>query len=66
MTDKLSLLKTLIAALTICLFAWDIILCLALHLPCLPHQEMVLTGSLLWIASLFFPQQSDDDWAGQF
>lgn len=66
MTDKLSSLQTLIAALTICLLAWDIILCLTRHLRSLPHRDMVLTGSLLWIVSLFFPQQSDDDWAGQF
>ena len=66
MTDKLSLLQILIAALTICLLACDIILCLAWHLRSLPHRDMVLTGSLLLIVSLFFPQQSDDDWAGQF
>jgi hypothetical protein len=66
MTDKCSIIKSLIAAITVCLLVWDVILCIALHLQSLPHQDWVLTGCLLWLASLFFPQQSDDDWAGQF
>jgi len=66
MTDKFSSIKWLIAALTVCLLACDVILCITRHLQSLPHQNIVLTGCLLWFASLFFPQQSDDDWAGQF
>ncbi|BAU52708.1 hypothetical protein [Mucilaginibacter gotjawali] len=66
MKNKLSSLQTLIALLTIGILAWDILLCLTRHMRSLPHQDMVLTGSLLWLVSLFFPQQSDDDWAGQF
>jgi len=27
-------------------------------------KELVLTGVLLWISTLFFNQKKDDDWAG--
>jgi hypothetical protein len=66
MINKLFLFRTLIAALMLCLLAWDGVLWLTRQTPTWPHRDLLLTGALLWIFSVFFPQNSDDDWAGQF
>ncbi|MFA6083520.1 hypothetical protein [Mucilaginibacter sp.] len=52
----------MIAALIICLLAWDSILWLTLHGQPWSHRDVLLTCALLWIISVFFPQNSDDDW----
>ena len=65
MTDKLLLFRTLIIAVMVCLLAWDAILVLTGQELIVPPQNLLLTCLLLWILSLFFPQNSDDDWAGQ-
>ncbi|MCC8424729.1 hypothetical protein [Mucilaginibacter sp. UR6-11] len=65
MRDTLLLFRTTIAALMFCLLAWDGIQWLNLHTRPLPHRDLLLTGALLWLVSVFFPQNSDDDWAGQ-
>jgi hypothetical protein len=60
--DKLFLFRTLIFALTVCVLAWDLFLWLSGHSASLAHRDLLLTGALLWIVSVFFPQNSDDDW----
>ena len=65
MTDKLLFFRTLIIAVMVCLLAWDAILVLTGQELIVPPQNLLLTCLLLWILSLFFPQNSDDDWAGQ-
>ena len=65
MTDKLLLFRTLIIAVMVCLLAWDAILVLTGQELIVPPQNLLLTCLLLWILSLFFPQNSDDDRAGQ-
>ena len=65
MTDKLLLFRTLIIAVMVCLLTWDAILVLTGQELIVPPQNLLLTCLLLWILSLFFPQNSDDDWAGQ-
>jgi hypothetical protein len=65
MTDKLLLFRTLIIAVMVCLLAWDAILALNGQELIVPPQNLLLACLLLWILSLFFPQNSDDDWAGQ-
>jgi hypothetical protein len=30
-----------------------------------PHRNILQTCALLWFASVFFPQNSNDDWAGE-
>ncbi len=64
--DKLFLFRTLIVALMICLLAWDGLLWLNRHSPALPDRDLLLTCALLWIVTVLFPQNSDDDWAGEF
>ncbi len=66
MMDKLFLFWTLIVALVLCLLLWDVTLWLTRHTQPLAHRDVLLTCALLWIVSVFFPQNSDDDWAGQF
>jgi hypothetical protein len=65
--DKLNLFRTLIAALMLVLLAWDVLLLLTRNTQALAHRDLLLICALLWIVSVFFPQNSnDDDWAGQF
>ena len=66
MINKLFLFRTLVAALMLCLLAWDSLLWLTRQTQTWPHRDLLLTGALLWIVSVFFPWNSDDDWAGQF
>lgn len=62
MMDKLFIWRTLIFAFMLCVLAWDMLSSLTLHTPPLAHRELLLAAVLLWLASVFFPQNSDDDW----
>jgi hypothetical protein len=60
--NKLFVFRTLIAALVLCLLLWDVAISLSSQKHPWPHRELLLTAALLWIISVFFPQNSDDDW----
>lgn len=66
MMDKLFLLRAIIFALMLGIFAWDLILQFTQSSQPWQHRDILLTAFLLWIVSVLFPQDSDDDWAGQF
>ena len=66
--DKLWLFRTLIITLLICLLAWDGPRLLIAGSPAsVPpqHRQILLTGAVLWLATLFLIKNSDDDWAGE-
>jgi hypothetical protein len=68
MMDKLSLFKTVTLSVIICLLLSDGLRLMAYpaHTLSQPHKDILLTAALLWIASAFINQRSnDDDWAGQ-
>jgi hypothetical protein len=67
--DKLFLFRTLIVAFMFCLLIWDGSQLLTHSAGTFPqqHKQLLLTCALLWIATVFMNQNSnDDDWAGQF
>jgi hypothetical protein len=66
MIDKLSLIRAVIGSVITCVLAWDAISGLIRHTTALPHRDLMVAGAVLWIVSLFFPEQRNDDWAGQF
>ena len=66
MRDKIYLFRALIAWLMLCLLIWDGLVWLGGHARFLVHRDLLLTGALLWLVSAFPPQQSGDDWAGQY
>ncbi|UOE47804.1 hypothetical protein MTO98_25675 [Mucilaginibacter sp. SMC90] len=66
MKNKLFFIRTSMITVTVILLAWDMLLWLSKHTETLPHRDLLLTCVLLWIVSIFFPQQNDDDWVGQF
>ncbi len=67
MRDKLFLFRRVIVAVMICLLIWDGLFAVTQHLQVLPHRDLLLTGALIWVATLFLPQNSDDDnWVGGY
>ncbi|HVV53987.1 MAG TPA: hypothetical protein VHC47_01610 [Mucilaginibacter sp.] len=66
--NKTIVFRSLLLAALICLMLWDGMLWLTGTDGTLPeqHREILLTGFLVWFASLFLNPGSDDDWAGQF
>jgi len=67
--NKLFLFRIVVISLTLCLLVWDGLQIMSHSLNHLPehHKEVLLTGALLWIASVFVNEhRNDDDWAGQF
>jgi hypothetical protein len=62
MMNKMFVFRTLIVTMMFCVFLWDAALLLSSHTEPWPHRELLLTGALIWIISVFFPQNSDDDW----
>ena len=68
MRDKLFLFRTLIVSMMICLLIFDGLRIMTHSANPFPeqHKELLLTATLLWIASVFINQGSnDDDWAGE-
>jgi len=66
--EKLSLFRSFILSVIICLLLFDGLRLLTNPADSLPvrHKEMLLIAALLWIASAMINQQSnDDDLAGQ-
>ena len=59
--------RILILALLFLMIIYDVLmLCLNKQNHWLENNKQVLlTGILLWISSLFLKQNRDDDWAGQ-
>lgn len=67
--QKVFLFRTLIVALMISLLLWDGFRLIFHNLNAVPqqHKELLFIGALLWIATVFINQGSnDDDWAGQY
>ncbi|WP_179415733.1 hypothetical protein HDF19_20945 [Mucilaginibacter sp. E4BP6] len=60
--DKLLVFRVLIIAVLVCLLLWDVALWLSGARQPWPHRNTLLTCALLWIISVFFPQNSNDDW----
>jgi hypothetical protein len=60
--DKLFVFRVLIIAVLVCLLLWDVALWLNGAGQPWPHRNTFLTCALLWIISVFFPQNSNDDW----
>ena len=60
-------LRMLILALLFLLIIWDVLMLFINKQDHLSenHRQVLLTGILLWISSLFLKQNRDDDWAGQ-
>ena len=65
MKNKLVFIRTLIMTIMVMLLAWDIMLRFIRHTATFPHRDLLLTGALLWIVSVVFPEQNDDYWVGQ-
>jgi hypothetical protein len=66
--SKLSLFRSLIIVLLFCSLAWDGCRWLNHSLTRIPekHQELILTGVLLWISAVFLGPSNDDDWVEQY
>ena len=68
MMGKLFLFRTLILSLMMCLLIFDGLRLINHSATAFPeqHKELLLTGTLLWIGTVFINQGSnDDDWAGE-
>jgi hypothetical protein len=64
--NKLDLGRMLVTAVILSLFLCDAVSVLWSKGVRLPdnHKQVLLTGTLLLISTLFFNQKRDDDWAG--
>jgi len=65
MNNKIFIFRSLLFAVAVCILLFDMILWLTGQGKQLEHRNALLTCLLLWFASLFHPQNSDDDWAGE-
>ena len=68
MMNKIGLIRSLLFAVLVCLLCWYAVLWLTDPFHRLPehYREILLTGCLLWFATLFLDVDRDDDWAGEF
>ena len=64
--NKLDFGRMLVTAVLLSVFLWDALAMLWNKGVRFPdnHKQFLLTGTLLWISTLFFNQKRDDDWAG--
>jgi hypothetical protein len=68
MINKFDLLRSLLFAALLCMLIWGAFFWLtnqAHHIP-EAYKEVLLTGFLLWLISVFLNANKDDDWAGEF
>ena len=68
MKEKIGFYGSLLFSLLFCVLLFDSIQLLTGSIHQIPgsHRQVLLTGLLLWIVSLFLGSDRDDDWAGQF
>lgn len=63
---ELFLVRAVLMVITLTITLFDVMLWLTGHGGRFPHRNALLTCALMWFATILFPQNSDDDWAGQF
>ena len=68
MKEKIDFYSSLLFSLLCCVLLYDGALWIAGRIQQVPlrHQQILLTGFLLWFISLILGRDHDDDWAGQF
>ena len=66
MNNKLFFLRAMLIAVVLGILLVDTIVWLKGIGQQLQYRDALLTCVLLWFATLFYPQNSDDDWAGEF
>jgi accessory gene regulator protein AgrB len=59
---KIWLFRSVLLTLLIGLLCLDLLRSLAFGTPFPQHRNVLLASALLWVASVFFPQKTDDDW----
>ena len=66
MINKIFLFRSMLIAAVLGILFFDTLICMTGHGQQFEHRNALLTCALLWFASLFYTQNSDDDWAGEF
>lgn len=66
MKERIDFYSSLLFSLLFCLLLYDAVMLTAGRIHQVPasHKQVLLTGFLLWFATLIVRRDRDDDWAG--